>query len=33
MALLDEAKGFDPGGETDPRVKGSRDAIRGAKGP
>jgi hypothetical protein len=32
-ALLDEAKGLDPGGETDPRVKSSRDAIRGAKGP
>jgi hypothetical protein len=32
-ALLDEAKGLDPGGEADARVKGNREAIRGAKGP
>jgi hypothetical protein len=32
-ALLDQAKALDPGGEADARVKGSREAIRGANGP
>jgi hypothetical protein len=32
-AALDEAQGLDPAGEADPRVKASREAIRGAKGP
>jgi hypothetical protein len=32
-ALLDEAKGLDPPGETDPRVKILREAIRDAKRP
>jgi hypothetical protein len=30
--LLDEAKGLDPEGDADPRVKTRRDAIRDAKG-
>jgi hypothetical protein len=30
--LLDEAKGLDPEGDGDPRVKSRRDSIRDAKG-
>ena len=32
-ALLDEAKVLDPAGESDPHVKGRREAIRKANGP